>query len=309
MSNQQLFANFIQATRPRTYPLALSGIMVGNAVAFSHLGEFSAKNWQIFILTLWVALGLQILSNLANDYGDGIKGTDNHRTDRQTAQGNLSHQTLKTIIIGWAIFIFACGVILLNLSFDNKIAFWGFLGLGILAIISAITYTVGKKPYGYHGKGEISVFIFFGLVSVLGSVYLQTQTYVFSAIFLAIAIGLFCSCVLMINNMRDIDTDKQHQKNTLAVKLGKQKIGYWYHLLLISGLFMAGIFAIFQQNYGFLALLILLKPIKNHLMVVNQYRQNDIQPEQIAPQLKTIVGITLISSLIMSFAMIYQHYS
>lgn len=298
-----LFA-ILQATRPRTYPLAVSGVLVGNALAYHYLNDFQIKNWQILLMTLWVALGLQILSNLANDYGDGIKGTDAHRLDRQIAQGLLNRTILKYLIMGWAIFIFACGVGLLWLSFDKWTDFLNFLMMGIIAIVASITYTMGKKPYGYHGKGEIAVFLFFGLVSVLGSLYLQTQDIQFSAILLASMVGALCTCVLMINNMRDIDTDKQHKKNTLAVKLGKQNIGYWYHLILIGSLLMAGIFALLHKNIWFLGLLPLLKPIKNHLTIINHYRQNIIQPEQIAPQLKKIVGITMICSILVSVAVV-----
>ncbi|MCY3403097.1 1,4-dihydroxy-2-naphthoate octaprenyltransferase, partial [Acinetobacter pittii] len=147
---------FWQATRPRTYPLAVAGIIVANALAYSRIGSFETKNWQIFLLSLWVALGLQILSNLANDYGDGIRGTDAHRLDRQTAQGTINPKTLKKLIISWALFIFGCGIGLLWLSFNSVTDFFTFLGLGIIAIIAAVTYTMGKNPYGYNAKGEIA---------------------------------------------------------------------------------------------------------------------------------------------------------
>lgn len=164
---------FLQATRPRTYPLAMAGIFAGNATAFTLLKQqhiaWTAHHWQVFVLSLWVALALQILSNLANDYGDGIKGTDNHRTDRQTAQGTLQPTLLKKIIIAWALFTFGCGVGLLWLSFDSLKEFLIFLGFGISAIIGAMAYTMGENPYGYRAKGELAVFIFFGLLSVCGS--------------------------------------------------------------------------------------------------------------------------------------------
>ncbi|GGL94392.1 hypothetical protein GCM10010099_08210 [Streptomyces cinereus] len=118
---------FWQATRPRTYPLAVAGIIVANALAYSRIGSFNSKNWQIFLLSLWVALGLQILSNLANDYGDGIRGTDAHRLDRQTAQGIINPKTLKKLIISWALFIFGCGIGLLWLSFNSLTDFFTFL--------------------------------------------------------------------------------------------------------------------------------------------------------------------------------------
>ena len=240
---------FWQATRPRTYPLAVAGIIVANALAYSRIGSFETKNWQIFLLSLWVALGLQILSNLANDYGDGIRGTDAHRLDRQTAQGTINPKTLKKLIISWALFIFGCGIGLLWLSFNSLIDFFTFLALGIIAIIAAVTYTMGKNPYGYNAKGEIAVFLFFGLVNVLGGVYLQTQFIRAMDIIAAVVIGLLCTCVLMINNMRDFDTDTSAGKNTLATTLGKESMSHLYRFMLLGAYFLLITFVTLRQNF------------------------------------------------------------
>lgn len=295
---------FLQATRPRTYPLAIAGIVMGNALAYSRIGAFNLHNWIVFGLSLWVALGLQILSNLANDYGDGIKGTDTHRLDRQIAQGNLTPKQLKTIIISWAGFIFACGVFLIYLSFDRLSEFLTFLAFGIIAIIAAMTYTMGKRPYGYQAKGELAVFLFFGLLSVLGSLYLQSQYIRVSDSIAAITIGILCTCVLMINNMRDIDDDRIAHKYTLAVYLGKETISQAYRFLLLIAYFFVLTFAVLRQNYYLTSVAIMLYPVYRHLRFIKAYSNETLTPHELGKQLKTIVLITLATSLIMAMSII-----
>ena len=303
-----LLTAFLQATRPRTYPLALVGILVANALAFSRLESFTPQNWQIFFLSMWVALGLQILSNLANDYGDGIRGTDNHRLDRQISQGNLKPQTLKHLIKIWAAFIFACGVGLLWLSFDRLSEFLTFLAFGVIAIIAAVTYTMGKRPYGYQAKGEIAVFIFFGLLNVLGGLYLQTQYIGTTDIIAAITIGLLCTCVLMINNMRDIDNDVLTGKQTLATRLGKENMGHLYRIILLAAYFLVFTFSLLQQNFYLVSLIIIINPVFKHLKTIRQYSDETIQPAQLSAQLKQIILITLITSALMSLSLVQTNH-
>ncbi len=295
---------FIAATRPRTYPLAMAGIIVGNALAYSHIGSFTPHNWGVFIGSLWVALGLQILSNLANDYGDTVKGTDQHRPDRQISQNQFDKNTFKQLIMGWALLVFCAGVALVLYSFVQLFNIILFIGLGVVAIIAAIAYTMGNKPYGYHAKGEIAVFIFFGLVNVLGGSYLQTQFINVSDILVAISIGLLCSCVLMINNMRDIDTDMLSHKKTLVVYLGKQNSAKLYTRLLATAYFLCLVFAILRQNYWLTSLFLLAPKIKKHLVVIKQYQNNQILPYELTSQLKTIVLITLDTSLLLSISIL-----
>lgn len=294
------FKAFFIATRPRTYPLAIAGIIVGNALAFSHIGTFTAHNWGVFIGSLWVALGLQILSNLANDYGDAVKGTDQHRLDRQISQNKFDKHTFKQLIIGWALLIFCSGVGLVIYIFTRLFNILLFIGLGVIAIIAAIAYTIGKHPYGYHAKGEIAVFIFFGLVNVLGSLYLQTQFIHISDILVAVSIGLLCTCVLMINNMRDIDTDSLSHKKTLAVHLGKNNTVKLYKTFFAIAYFFLTVFAVLRQNYWVTSLIVVTPLVKKHLAVITQYQTSIIAPNQIAPQLKHIVILTLISSMLLS---------
>lgn len=295
---------FFLATRPRTYPLAVAGILVGNALAFDQLSQFSARNWLIFILSLEVALGLQILSNLANDYGDAVKGTDSHRPDRQISQNQFTPTIFIKILISWALFIFCCGVGLVWLSFDNFSEILVFIGLGISAIIAAITYTMGKNPYGYHAKGEIAVFIFFGLVNVLGSLYLQTQHIRNSDPLLAVAIGLLCTCVLMVNNMRDIDNDCLAQKSTLAVKLGKQTTVRLYIALLSIALANIMYYATLKRNPYFFSLLLISYPIVNHITTVKHYQNGKLQSHHFGLQLKNLVLLTLLIGLIITSSLI-----
>lgn len=298
---------FFQATRPRTYPLAIAGIIVGNALAFSHVGSFNPHNWGVFFGSLWVALGLQILSNLANDYGDAVKGTDQHRLDRQISQNQFHQATFKKLILGWALLIFCCGVALVIYGFTSLFNILLFIGLGIVAIIAAIAYTMGKKPYGYHAKGEIAVFIFFGLVNVLGGLYLQTQAINVSDILIAISVGILCTCVLMINNMRDIDSDILTGKRTLAVHLGKSTIVKLYKAFLAIAYFILIVFAIMQGNYWMTSLTLVMPMLKKHLTAIHSYQADQIKPNQLAPQLKTIVLITLISSLLASISIVMNN--
>lgn len=301
---------FFQATRPRTYPLAMAGIFAGNATAYTLLTQrhtaWTAHHWQVFILSLWVALALQILSNLANDYGDGIKGTDDHRTDRQTAQGTIRPTLLKNLIIAWALLTFCCGVGLLWLSFDSLKEFLLFLTFGIIAIICACAYTMGKNPYGYRAKGELAVFVFFGLLSVCGSQYLQIQRLSWLTFSVAIAIGLLCTCVLMVNNMRDIDDDRTAGKITLAVLLGKHKTYQLFQLFFFLSLALFIVIGIIQHKIGLLALpFIIALPTYQHLQTLKLYATHQIHPPQLAPQLKKIVLITLITSVIYSFSQLF----
>ncbi len=302
---------FLQATRPRTYPLAMAGIFAGNATAYTLLKQhailWSAHHWQVFLLSLWVALALQILSNLANDYGDGIKGTDAHRQDRQTAQGTIKASVFKKLIVGWALFTFMCGVRLLWLSFDNLKEFLLFLTFGIIAIFAACAYTMGKNPYGYRTKGEVAVFVFFGLLSICGSQYLQVPQLSWLALVVAIAIGLLCTCVLMVNNMRDIEEDRTAGKVTLAVLLGKQKTSHLYYALLCIGITLLTLTGIYQQKIGLIILPMLIAiPVYQHLKTIKNYANQQIPPSELATQLKKIVLITLVSSVIYSLNQLQQ---
>ncbi len=206
--------------RLRTLPLAIVGIGYG-LFAVSQVQEI---NWLIGGLTLSTAILLQIFSNIANDYGDYKNGADTHREDRATASGSISTQGMKILLWGFGILSFGLGVLLLLVAFKNNLTtLFVFVGLGILCLIGAYKYTAGNKPYGYEALGDVSVFLFFGVVGVLGTYYLQTNAFHSPPLYLAISSGLLAVSVLNINNMRDIETDKAAGKKTLATKLGLMK--------------------------------------------------------------------------------------
>ncbi|MES2798349.1 MAG: 1,4-dihydroxy-2-naphthoate octaprenyltransferase, partial [Bacteroidota bacterium] len=226
---------WIEAARPRTLPLALASILMGSFLA-AHEGDFS---WKIFVLTALTTVILQVLSNFANDYGDTQNGAD--LTGRQgpmraVQSGQITQkQMLQAIVFTSSLALFS-GLALLYFALKeaDMQSFLMFLGLGILCILAAITYTAGKNPYGYAGFGDISVLIFFGLVGVLGTYFLQTKTFQFNIILPALTSGFFAVAVLNINNLRDIDSDKLATKKTIPVRFGKS-FGIKYHRFLVFG--------------------------------------------------------------------------
>ncbi|MFT4600759.1 MAG: 1,4-dihydroxy-2-naphthoate octaprenyltransferase [Arenicella sp.] len=247
---------WLGAMRLRTLPLSFSVIIAGNALAFDYLKvghmydrEFS---WVILSLTLLTTLLLQVLSNLANDYGDAKKGTDNENRvgpERAVQSGVISLNQMKKGIVICSLLAFISGILLLFYAFKGSFSlnFFLFLGLGLLCIAAAIKYTVGKKAYGYHALGDLFVFIFFGFVGVFGSFTMQASTQILAdyviwpVIILSVMMGAICTMVLNLNNMRDIVNDEAVGKNTLVVKLGPSKAKI-YHFILFF-LFWGPIFA------------------------------------------------------------------
>ena len=229
--------NWIGAFRLRTLPLALASILMGIAVSQIH-GEF---NWQVSLWAIITTLLLQILSNLANDSGDGIKGTDNKNRlgpERAIQSGAISLKQMKIAIIIFSILSLISGLYLIKLSDISIQGIILFIALGISAILAAIFYTVGKKSYGYRGLGDIFVFLFFGLLAVLGSFYLNAKYISLDVVYPAITVGLLSTAVLNLNNIRDLKNDKKSGKMTIAVKLGVKRAKF-YHTLLINIAFFA----------------------------------------------------------------------
>ncbi|SEH57956.1 1,4-dihydroxy-2-naphthoate octaprenyltransferase [Epilithonimonas hominis] len=231
--------HWIQAARLRTLPLSLSGIIMGAFIAKWRLSqEGGVWDWRVFALALLVTLFYQILSNFANDYGDGVRGTDKNRIgeaeQRAVASGKITATQMRNAVILLSILSFAATVALLYVAFypANIREFWIFIGLGIACILAAIGYTVGKKPYGYMGLGDIFVFIFFGLVSVCGSYFLFTKSFDYDILIPASAIGMLSMAVLNLNNMRDIESDALSGKKTLALRLGFKKAMIYEIVLL-----------------------------------------------------------------------------
>ncbi len=204
---------WITGARVRTLPLAVAPILLGSATAAS----IERFDFLLSALALLVALLLQIAVNYANDYSDGVRGTDEYRVGPQriTAGGLARPADVKRaafICFGLAA---VCG---LGIVFITQQ--WWLIGIGITAIIAAWFYTGGKQPYGYHGLGELAVFVFFGLIATVGTNYIQTSFIDPLAVLLGATFGLYASAVLMVNNIRDIETDTRAGKRTLAVILG-----------------------------------------------------------------------------------------
>lgn len=228
---------WIQAARLRTLPLSLSGIIVGTALAMLH-GHFNST---IFVLALLTTVGFQVTSNFANDYGDGVKGTDDDQRigpARALQSGLLSQSALKRGIVIAVLISLALALTLVYAAFGPQHLKYIllFAVLGMLCIWAAIRYTMGSSPYGYKGLGDLFVFLFFGLVGVLGSMFLYTKSLDWISVLPAVSIGLLCVGVLNLNNLRDVVSDAQHGKNTLVVKMGFEN-GKRYHLLLLLAAF------------------------------------------------------------------------
>lgn len=241
--------NWINAFRLRTLPLAFSCIIMGSGLAMAD-GQF---NLTVFTLALVTTLFLQILSNLANDYGDFVKGTDNEDRvgpDRTMQSGLITkHEMINAM---WII-AFLCSVFGVWLIYEGTLGLdlkkaGLFAILGLTAMGAAVKYTMGKNPYGYAGLGDIFVFLFFGWLGVLGSYFLHTHSFQWNLLLPASTIGLFTTAVLNINNMRDHEPDAQSGKNTLVVRIGIEKAKTYHQSLIFGGLLLALAFVIPSSN-------------------------------------------------------------
>lgn len=292
--------NWIQAARLRTLPLSVSGIFIGSAYAY-YQHQF---DWSIFSLAVLTTLAFQILSNFANDYGDGVKGTDANRIGekRLVASGEISSKQMKNAVVITGIISLVLALSLIYVSFGQENFGYSllFFVLGIASIAAAIKYTVGNNAYGYSGFGDIFVFIFFGLVSVLGSNFLFSKTFDWKLILPAIAIGMLSVAVLNLNNMRDIDNDRMAGKNTLVVKYGldwaKKYQGF---LMVFSGIIFWYFFICLNLN-SFYAILFILSPIGilQKIKEVNYHKDFD-------PFLKKVALLTFGLSIYLSFILIF----
>jgi 1,4-dihydroxy-2-naphthoate polyprenyltransferase len=275
----KIMKHWIQAARLRTLPLSVSGIIVGSAYAY-HQG-FS--DWRILVLALLTTLGLQILSNYANDYGDGVKGTDANRIGekRLVAAGIISAQQMKkaVLITAGITFIFALLLIYTAFGKENFGLSLIFILLGIGSIGAAIKYTVGKNAYGYSGFGDLFVFVFFGWVSVIGSNFLFTHFIDWKLFLPASAIGMLSVAVLNLNNMRDIENDKIAGKNTLVVKMGLSWAKKYQHFLIVLPFVCLFIFSIGIDTKITLSFLVFIFFLKHLEKVRKSRKYEDFDPE------------------------------
>lgn len=227
---------WLHAFRLRTLPLALSCIAMGSFLAAAQ-GTF---RWSIFLLCVLTTIFLQILSNLANDYGDSVHGADSAERQgpgRAVQTGMISMRAMRNAMGVFVALCLVSGVSLLFVTFGlnwNAILF--FLGLGVLSILAAIAYTVGKRPYGYIGLGDLSVLVFFGLVGVMGSYYLFVKSIDIAILLPAISSGFFAMAVLNVNNIRDIESDRKAGKYSIPVRIGREAAIRYHWFLLIGGL-------------------------------------------------------------------------
>lgn len=241
-------SHWLKAFRLRTLPLALSSILMGTFLALAS-GEF---HWGIFLLSITTTILLQILSNLANDYGDSVHGADSvarKGPGRAVQSGHISAKSMKLAVIAFAILALLSGSSLLFVAFGlnwNAILF--FLALGILCILAAIAYTMGRKPYGYAGLGDLSVLIFFGFVGVLGSLYLFTQRFTWLEILPALSCGVFSIGVLNINNIRDIESDRLAGKYSVPVRIGRSNAIVYHWSLITIGIVAAIVYTILSYQ-------------------------------------------------------------
>lgn len=285
---------WLQAFRLRTLPLSLSCIAMGGFLA----AGAKAFRWDIFLLCVLTTIFLQILSNLANDYGDSIHGADSEHREgpsRTVQSGLISSSQMRRAVILFVILCLTSGVLLLFISFGlnwNAILF--FFGLGILSILAAIAYTVGKKPYGYIGLGDFSVFIFFGIVGVMGSYYLFTKQFSWFELLPAMSCGLFSIAVLNINNIRDIESDRKAGKYSIPVRIGKGNAVIYHWFLLLGGLLFSMLYTVINFRTGFQLLFLITVPlfIKN-AMVISRKPSRELDPYLKQMALTTLAFVLL----------------
>jgi len=294
----------LYAARLRTLPLSVSGIIVGTAVAKYH----GKSDSLIFILALLTTIGFQITSNFANDYGDGVKGADNASRigpKRALQSGLLSQGELRYgIIVSIIISLIFVGGLVYTAFGNQKVEYLLLFSIfGLLSIWAAIKYTVGNSAYGYRGLGDLFVFLFFGLLAVLGSMFLYTKFITQMSLLPAVAIGLLCTAVLNLNNLRDFESDKKSKKNTLVVLMGFEN-GKRYHcsLLLISFLCTV-IFMVFSfSNWLVYPPLLAFVFIFVHLLKVYNTRE----PVLFDPELKKLALSTFFLAILIFISCYYK---
>jgi 1,4-dihydroxy-2-naphthoate octaprenyltransferase len=293
---------WISAFRFRTLPLALSGIITGYIVA----DDLAIAHLDIFSAAAMTAIFLQILSNLSNDYGDFVKGTDNEKrigNMRALQSGKISPKSMLSMIFLFIALSLSSGIYLLHISLNDSfsLSFILFFLLGIFSILAAIYYTIGKRAYGYSGLGDISVFVFFGPVAVLGSFLLHSQVQFhfeknIIALLPAISIGLLSVGVLNTNNIRDIENDAISGKMTLPVKNGLLWAKNYHLVIVVVALFAMWSYALI--SYGVYAVLVIIAsfPIIKQML---QVRKLDPSPAYNALLKKLSMGtLMLVLSLV-----------
>lgn len=286
---------WLEAFRLRTLPLSLAGIIVGSGYAYY------TNHWNnsIFVFAMITTVLFQILSNLANDLGDSLKGTDNEQRVgpmRAVQSGQITKKQMKIAVTITSILSISSAAILIKLGSKNLstefILFYFVLAL--LCILAAITYTIGKKAYGYLGLGDLMVLFFFGFVSVLGVYPLYAKSIDFILILPAFSIGLLSTAVLNLNNMRDIENDRTSNKNTLVVKIGSKNAKTYHSLLIIVAFWSQFSFVLLTEKLILLISLIPFILLFIHLKTV----RNNQEPRLLDPELKKVALSTFFMAIL-----------
>ena len=298
--------SYIKAARLRTLPLSISGIILGSYLGnefvnslLEHTIRTSIWESSIFWLAIFTTVGFQVLSNYANDYGDGIKGSDKNRTGeaRMVSSGAISPKQMKTAMISTTTITLLIALLLIYVAFGSENFGYSilFFGLGIASIVAAIKYTVGNSAYGYSGFGDIFVFLFFGLLSVVGSYFLYTKMINFEIFLPAFSVGLLSTAVLNLNNLRDREQDKTNNKNTLVVKLGAVRAKKYHYFLITGALITAIIYTVlnFSSIYEFVFLVAFIPLVKNMITV----SRNNI-PAELDGELKKVALSTFLFAIL-----------
>ena len=288
---------WIVSLRLRTLPLAIAVISTGAVLAY----DSGAFRWDIYAFALLTTIFLQILSNLANEYGDFDKGTDNDDRQgpiRSMQGGAISRIAMLRAIMTLGLFSFITGLYLLYLASNTTIMFWSFLAMGLLCIAGAVYYTFGDNAYGYKGLGDVSVFLFFGIIGVVGTYYLFTKSidpYIWLP---AITVGLFSTAVLNVNNVRDMENDQLSGKITIPVKLGKSGAIRYHFLLLAIGLAATIIYTVvsYQQLTDWLFILIAPLLFSNAIGVHRYAGTRALDPKLKQMVLTTLLFVVLFSA-------------
>ncbi len=297
--------SWIKAARLRTLPLAMSGILMGAALSYLD-GGF---NQIVTILAVVTALFIQIFSNFANDYGDSQQGTDNqHRVGpkRTVQSGEISPTQMKIGMVVLIVLSLTSGIWLVEEGTKglNLTMFLLFLAFGIVALIAAYRYTAGSNPYGYAGFGDVAVFLFFGLLPVIGTYFLNAHRITPELFLPAISIGLFSTGVLNLNNMRDIENDRNSGKHTVVVRMGSSKAKIYHSLLILSGMLASVIFTLIQGKSAFQWLFLLAFPLFiRDLIQINQI----VEPRNFDPFLKKLSLATLLFTVLFGLGIFLSH--
>jgi 1,4-dihydroxy-2-naphthoate polyprenyltransferase len=301
MVNKKCFKAWIHASRPRTLPLALSSSLMGSFAALQD-GRFK---WNVFGLALLTTLFLQILSNLANDYGDSVNGADNADRvgpARAVQSGSISQAAMKSAVIFTSVLAFLSGLLLIGAGVGNNWLHWLiFLIVGVVAILAAILYTAGSNPYGYKGFGDLFVFLFFGIAAVVGTYFLHTGIFRPIVLLPAVTIGFLSTAVLNLNNMRDVEGDFRSGKRTMVVLMGSRNARF-YHTFMVAGALVAILaWSVFHYQSPWQFLYVFSFPVFiRHLFVV----WNNKIPAELDPQLKILALSTFILVLLFGWGFI-----